>query len=179
MPTDPLLAETTATDPDEAPPLLPLPNTETTASCSIDAAGLPVTNPQTCAVHGSGRRRKMAKTTRFVPPHSAASRIEHTQVEHQSQLQRQKRRRSLLPTPPQPLRRSVRQRTSAIFLILPIRQQLLDTCTSGAPALTQRLAHRLTTGEPGHMVGCYVCVCVGVVVYVAQVLSLGIMSWSS
>ena len=65
------------------------------------------------------------------------------------------------------------------FSILLIRQPLLDTCTSGAPALTQSLAHHLITGEPDHMVGCLLCVCVGVIVCVAQVLSLGIVSWSS
>jgi hypothetical protein len=59
-----------------------------------------------------------------------ASRIE-TQVDQQSQLQRQKRHmyRSHLPTPPQPWRRSVRHRISARISILLIWQQLLDTCT--------------------------------------------------
>ena len=63
--------------------------------------------------------------------------------------------------------------------ILLFRQPLLHMCTSGAPALMQSLAHQTTTGEPDHMVGCLFCVCVGVVLCVAQVLGRGNMSCSS
>jgi hypothetical protein len=49
------------------------------------AIGLPKLTSQTCAVHGSGRRRRMARMTHYVPAPSAATRID-TQVEQRSQF---------------------------------------------------------------------------------------------
>ena len=168
LPTRPESAAQADAQTDEAAPLLPVPSSGTPLSCSAGATTLSIPTSQTYAVNSAGRGlKRLVKCRRPQWSPGLMRRLSSN-------------RNCFAESGRDPFHPDRSRRYGAVcaytppreFPILLIRQPLRATCTSGVPAPTHSLAYRLMTGEPGHMIGCLLCVCAGLVVCVRRFSAL-------